>query len=621
VNREYGIMARTPLHAAVFSAIEVDERGNKRGLWDVPHAVSELLEQHPEVDPMVADANGWTSMHYCCAYGRCEELSMILAQAQKVHPSFGASDDKENLGRQLRKPVDSNHGRFAPPRHRPEAETGRLQLVKQDGHPADPAKARIKRRARSAGYGGNVMELPADQHRQLLGKAAPASSSSALLQDHCRSVGNSQSLGALFGRTPAHLAAQAAGEDEVAAEKGENGPIECLRELFKAGVLEMEAEDERGLTPLLSACAAGSTTAVRWLLDRGADCYKVTRTKENALHLAISKGHQRTIRMLCRHDADTSKLKDAQDWKGRRPCEMMRTAWVRSTTGSDVTVDDLATLWEAARSGDVDELHAALRFVKGVDEPSPAGWTATMYASAKGHVAFVRRLIQLKACCDAPHAERHGRYQKKAQGGFDADDDSDRFWKRPRVRPTRGKGPLHIAAENGRAEICVLLCRHGHANLEAAADDGSTPLLSACRAGHAQVVEELLVLGAVVDIDQRVVDRNKLKDARDIKSFEEGGNPFMVLARGSSDGHVACIRLLTNWLSKQNGRSDGRDDGKNMDALMDTVDMLEHSVAELAASGMSTRNPQSQTRGYSALMRALRDAHRLCRGGSGKDLK
>merc|ERR1712232_1160314 len=121
-----------------------------------------------------------------------------------------------------------------------------------------------------------------------------------------------QPQGALMGRTPAHLAAQNAGEDEVSVALGTNGHINCLSGLLRGGLLDLNVEDDRRLTPWLCACHGGAITAVRWLLDHRADVYKVDNTRQNVLHVATPRAHQRVVRFLVGYDADCSKLKNSQ---------------------------------------------------------------------------------------------------------------------------------------------------------------------------------------------------------------------------------------------------------------------------------------------------------------------
>merc|ERR1719482_1086097 len=84
-------MGRTPLHAALFSAIDVGHQ-DRRDKEAPPPAVMALLEVHPECDPLVPDASGWTPLHYACAYGRDKELLQLVARAKALHPHARAEN-------------------------------------------------------------------------------------------------------------------------------------------------------------------------------------------------------------------------------------------------------------------------------------------------------------------------------------------------------------------------------------------------------------------------------------------------------------------------------------------------------------------------------------------------
>eukprot|EP00929_Paragymnodinium_shiwhaense_P079566 TRINITY_DN41477_c0_g1_i4.p1 TRINITY_DN41477_c0_g1~~TRINITY_DN41477_c0_g1_i4.p1 ORF type:complete len:1392 (-),score=279.43 TRINITY_DN41477_c0_g1_i4:575-4750(-) len=561
VNEEHGIMARTALHAALFTSLGADAQR----IQTKTSAVAELLERHPECDPLVADANGWTPIHYACAHGCESDLNELLRQARRLHPNLGVGG-KENLpGKENLQAEKSRRGfatRTSERRPPVAAETGRLEL----GRPAriaDPRKAKLPRRARSAGFGGGGGKTTVAEQEHIISAVNPAG----------------QSLGAAMGRTPAHLAAQSAGEDEVSATLGVNGHLNCLMALDRAGMLDLEAEDDRGYTPLLSACAAGSATAARWLLSRGANVYKTDNTKQHALHLAASKQHRRVVRLLVAFDADLSKLKHGQDWKGRLPHEVTRTGWAtRSQAGShEDLLDDFRTVWEAAKAGDVDELHAALRSGVHIDAVSPSGWTAAMYAAAAGQAAFLRHLMQLRCDCNPPG-------------------DTSGELMRPEVRPSQGRGPLHLAAEYGHPEICVALVKAGNARLETCSSNGRTPLLCACAAGQQAVLEELVALGADVTAQ---ADPNPA-----------GADAFGLLAIGGSERHAACIR----WLAKRLLDCETEDDPWR------TVQMLENGLGAAedaekaackAARGSAARagvagRPSNPA--YRALLRAVNDA-------------
>lgn len=68
------------------------------------------------------------------------------------------------------------------------------------------------------------------------------------------------------------------------------------------------------------------------------------------------------------------------------------------------------------------------------------------------------------------------------------------------VLDSRGRTPLFEAAAAGRPDLCEVLVSTGHADVNAVADDGSTPVMEATRAGHTGVVALLCGLGADVAV-------------------------------------------------------------------------------------------------------------------------
>lgn len=501
-----GILARTTLHAAVFRAIEagVPDAGDFEA---DPPMVFAMLDAHPACDPLAADANGWTALHYACAYGCEAELSHLVHRVRQLHPKLTATTGIAAVG----------------------------------------------------GVGTGASKTSIAPRRRPSGDAAAACCDRQLPFAMPR-------LMSLDGRTPAHLAAQGAGSTAEEAVLGTNTHLSCLEQLQQAGLLDLEAEDNRGWTPLLAACASGSSVSARWLLEQRADCRRRDRLKRNALHLACTRGDSETIRLLCYYDSDTSQLKAGEDWKGRKPDEMLRDA-LRSkkrgvTVGRDAFLDDFATIWEAARIGDLDELLWCLRRGSGgtavaipgsavggvdVDALSPSGWTAAMYAAASGHVSLLRQLLARDCVCDPPLPPVLG----AGAGGPEPNVRARPWVSRPDARPAFGRGPLHLAAEYGHAEACALLLRMGAASLETRSSRGLTPLLHACRGGHLVTIQELLSLGADVEADTQVAtDVGAMLGAgfSGANTAMNGRNAFHILAAGNSEAHAACVRWLVAYL-------------------------------------------------------------------------
>lgn len=91
------------------------------------------------------------------------------------------------------------------------------------------------------------------------------------------------------GRTPLHLAALAAGPEQ-------------LTELLLSGLLiDVDQRCNDGQTALHFACENGSSAVVRLLLDRGADVEAVDYAGWSGLSKACLRGHAEVARLLLLH--------------------------------------------------------------------------------------------------------------------------------------------------------------------------------------------------------------------------------------------------------------------------------------------------------------------------------
>ncbi|CAJ1447161.1 unnamed protein product, partial [Effrenium voratum] len=470
-----GALCRSPLHVA--------SQGSEKG------ALIKLLQDHPESDPCVADANGWTSLHVACAWGKAAELRILLTQARLLHPQLlPYSDGKENQPMKGRE-----QDRVSGIEKRPVSQPPSWCAVGFRQEPGFPKKVGMKgpRDFEAAGY-----------------------------PSHCWTTDLAEvstSLSSLMGRTPTHLAAQSAGEQEEDVWSCSNGHIQCLDALLEMGFLDLDKADDRGMSPLLGACLAGSLAGVVWLLLHGADCYAQDKMKRNALHVASSLGPSagRIVKFLCRWDADVSRLKGGRDWKGRRPQEvyLYRQGWCRrNNPGGDERLEQFATLWEAARLGDLNLLRLSLKANAAIDEASPGGWTPAMYAAHGGHIEVLRILLAMRCSCAA--------VEGKPQ--------------RPELKKWHGDTPLHVAAEAGRPDICSLLVRAGGASLQARNHAGRSPLHSSAAAGQLKTLKMLLALKA---------------DPEETEKSEVPRNVFHMLA----DKDLCCTQWLLDFMLAEDG--------------------------------------------------------------------
>mmetsp|Transcript_16418 Transcript_16418/g.27046 ORF Transcript_16418/g.27046 Transcript_16418/m.27046 type:complete len:1035 (-) Transcript_16418:65-3169(-) len=450
LNRANGV-AQSPLHQVISGGDEDTS------------LLTKLLKERPELDPSVPDANGWTPLHLCCDLGKASALRLLLAQAKMLHVASG----KENRPKKSRS---------------------------KDKEPSETVKSPLSPRSRSA-EGSSSKKVPRLPHNV---------DSLADLQV--------TSKNSLMGRTPTYLAAKAAGAEKEGNWRS-NGHICCLEVLLEMTAIDLDQPDDQGLSPLLASCSAGSLAGVVWLLRHGADCYAEDRLKHNALYIACANGPNagQIVRFLCRWDADVSRLKAMRDWKGRRPQEvyLYSQGWSRrNLPGGDERLENFATIWEAARDGDVHMLRLSLK-EQGVEDVSAGGWTAMMYAAKHGHVEVVRILLQMGSTCS-----NGGKAQRRDL----------KIWK--------GDSPLHLAAEAGHADVCSLLVRAGRASLQARNHAGLTPLHSSGVKARLSTLKMLLALKA---------------DPEETETSKMPRNIFHLLLADDREP-TQCIQWLLNFL-------------------------------------------------------------------------
>jgi len=527
VNERRGLLSRSAFHVLLIGALAKAPDGSKSS------QVANLLKEHPECDPCVADANGWTPLHHAAAHGCHAELKLLIAQAKRLHPKIWQADKsgKENLVRNRMPGTQTKEARTT--------STSRSTKTKLGG-PHHPG---------SRVFGAST-EKPAEV----------ASYPSHCWMDSSVQVGSP--LSALMGRTPTHLAAQGAGR-EASALLADTGHIQCLNVLLETGFLEIAELDDRGMSPLLAACAAGSAAGARWLLLHGADSYAEDKMRRNALHVACSsnldEGRRELVRFLCRWDADFSRLKSSRDCRGRLPQDLYlyRQGARRAIYG---LAEDFATLWEAARIGDQSMLHTCLQASARVDAVSHGGFTAAMHAASNGHRDILRTLLSLRCSCGAAVPELG-------------------MPERPGTKWC-GRTPLHFAAEAGHADICSLLVRAGGAQLEARSKVGLTPVLSAAAAG------QLASLKILVDFKA------------DLEVVQEGDaarrNVFHILAVKRTEQHFVCLRWLLETLLVE--------DPKRLLQMLEMEDSDLRRPVDLA---------QQRGRSHQALLRTLRKTREM----------
>ena len=150
-----------------------------------------------------------------------------------------------------------------------------------------------------------------------------------------------------------------------------------------------------------------------------------------------------------------------------------------------------ATLYEAARSGDVVEVRGMVAAGSDVEERGgDEGGTPLHVAAEEGHVGVMRVLLEMDAEKEAKAADGSTLLHQAAHNGHvEAMELLVQMGVDEEAKDANGRTPLHHTAHNGQVEAMELLVQMGVE--EAKDDNGGTPLHWAAHNGHVEAMQLL----------------------------------------------------------------------------------------------------------------------------------
>lgn len=282
----------------------------------------------------------------------------------------------------------------------------------------------------------------------------------SVIADHPESVNEATES----GETALHLACR-------------NGQADIAQLLVAAGA-DVDAVDQRGMTPLRWAVYAQQTGISKALLDNGADVHQVHPVYGSLIDQAFSSACQNgkdpeLVELLISYGLEfVAAQVDAMgmsrlDWAvhfGNLP--MARFA-LENGADPNVVSQRLGRtpLVAAVAKGKADLVDLLLQHGADVSVGDKDGNPPVRFAVEKGRTAIFQKLLTASASLDF----RESRHQRSL---------------------------LHLAAINGFADVAGLLISHG-CDVNANDDSGATPLFHGARYGHRDIADLLLKKGAL----------------------------------------------------------------------------------------------------------------------------
>ena len=290
--------------------------------------------------------------------------------------------------------------------------------------------------------------------------------------------------------------------DKALVQAAARGDVSNVEELLSHGA-RVDARDEQGFTPLLSAAKRGHTEVCQLLLETGKANVEETVVGpslldgDTALMLAAHQGHASTVAVLLSKGAKV----DAKDKHGFTP--LLAAANERYTEVCEVLLDKgKANIEETDPEGNtalmlafMNPITVALLLSKGaeVDKRDHAGFSSLIAAVQLGDTEVCKLLLK--------------------SGKANVNE------KTPKGLPL-----LHVAVQYGHAEVCELLLANGSDLKETEPHTLNNALHEAAITGHKRIIQ--LLLSHKVDVNSR---------------NRRGATPLLL---ASQEGHVASVVSL-----------------------------------------------------------------------------
>ncbi|KAG7376382.1 hypothetical protein PHYPSEUDO_013650 [Phytophthora pseudosyringae] len=297
------------------------------------------------------------------------------------------------------------------------------------------------------------------------------------------------------------------------------------------------------MSSLRDAALTGNATAVKALIEQGANVNAKDEFGGTTLALIARKGHLEMVQCLVKSSAGVN----TKDKYGLTPLLLaahyghLKVLQYLMESGADVNIVNLTQAMSAAESEHLEVAEFLVEHNADVSPKNAVGWTPLILAAREGHLEVVRCLVENGADVNAKELIKYG------------------------------DTALTEAAREGHLEVVRCLVENS-ADVNAG---GDTPLMEAVRLSHLEMARFLVENGAVVDAKDecergriwrhcadkrcwigasRVVQFLVEKGASVNAKAEYGDTPLILAAHY---GHLEVVRYLVDKNADVNAGEDG----------------------------------------------------------------
>lgn len=220
----------------------------------------------------------------------------------------------------------------------------------------------------------------------------------------------------------------------------------AIRQALRDGS-DIDTTNVNGWSAAMFAVTSGHIRSLHTLIDAGIDLNQANADHKTPLMFAAGQGDKEIVELLLLSNADP-----AHEWEGVSAYDLAIEA------GRPLVAHLIAEacVLRGIYNDDADLISMSIKRGAYINIPTPAGWTALIYASSTGNLILVKELLAKRA--DVNRAENDG-------------------WT-----------PLHFAAHNGHKDIVDILLQNGaNVNYYSLAD--KIPKDLAREAGFLDIVE------------------------------------------------------------------------------------------------------------------------------------